>query len=75
MPEENKEEFFNRALKKFSTKEIEAIIAKALSNATEKEYEANISEINYELHDNSFMYDETKITITIKNKEEDSTPF
>jgi len=60
------EEFYRRALKSLSTSEIEAMIAKVLSDAAGREYKAEIKRLDFIPFEGASMNDATEITILIQ---------
>lgn len=66
------DKIFRRALKTLNANEIESIISKALGEAVQCDYEADLKEINFNPSEGSFLHDETTMTIHIRKKEEPS---
>lgn len=60
------EEFYRRALKSISTSEMEAMVAKVLSDAAGREYKAEIKKLDFTPFEGASMNDATEITILIQ---------
>jgi hypothetical protein len=76
MTEKENDSFFERKLKKFSIKEIEGALSKAITELVGNEYEVDIKSIDYEQKNSGAIGDKHEVYLSIQKKQDDSSvPF